>query len=171
MLRIAFVLGWLASMSLVGACWMGWQDVGRAGLEPGDLLALSLVTAFTPWLAGPGLLPWLRRRSSGGVNIPHAEHWFTGERRAASLDRLAPFMDAMGLMVSALLTGLLAAHIWHGEQGLKTAEAISLVVTAVFGLATVLWLVALMRAFPKPPDGDPALRPPKGPRRPQRPGA
>lgn len=171
MLRIALVLGWLASMSLVGACWLGWQGAAATALQPGELLLLTVVTAVTPWAAGPALLPWLRRQSSGGVNIPHADHWFTGERRAASLDRLAPFMDAMGLMVCALLSSLLAARIWHGDRGLTTPEAMSLVVSAVFGLATILWVVALLRAFPRPSDDDPAPEHLKGPRRPQRPRA
>ncbi|HJV69252.1 hypothetical protein [Ideonella sp.] len=113
MLRIALVLGWLVSMSLVGACWMGWQEAERVALGPGDLLVLTVVAAFTPWLAGPALLPWVRRQS----------------------------------------------------------QSISLVVTAVFGLATVLWVVALMRAFPKPSVDVPTSEHPKQPRRPQRPGA
>lgn len=149
MWRTVFLTGWCGCLGFVAACWRQWQ-AAFAHSENG-LWVLSLTIAVLPWAAGPGLLPVLGRMDRGGINLPHADHWFTGARRAASLQRLAPFMYAMGLMLALFLCALLALELRNGLQGRALPDGELLVATAVFLALTALWVLALLRAFPKPP--------------------
>ncbi|RVT87872.1 hypothetical protein [Inhella crocodyli] len=171
MVRFLFLVAWVAGMGLMAAAWTAWKDLADVAFKPTELPILTVVMAVSPWIAGPGLLPWLRRMESGGINMPNADYWFSGERRAESLRRMGPYLDAMGLLVLALLAGMVALDLWHARQGQKVSDLISLSLVALFLIATALWLMALMRAFPKPPaDPAAALGAHQAPRRPRRPG-
>ena len=172
-----FLAAWLGGLVLFAGLWAKWGDVAAVAADHGALITLGIVLLVTPWVAGPGLLPLLRRRDSGGVNIPHAEYWFTGERRAASLDRLRPFLEVFGAMLSAFLSAVLMVFI--GERTdpalAQVSALIFLAATVVYLGTTVIWVRSVMRAFPAP---DPATRGvstlgprrrPGGPYRPQRP--
>jgi hypothetical protein len=150
-MRRLFIVGWLCSLVFVALCWLWWTAPLAVAQDAGDLAVLSGVIALLPWAAGPGLMPVLRRMKSGGVNLPHNEYWFSGERRAASLDRLGPFMDALGLMLSAFLCGMLSIDLVHGLHGHRPSEAVHMAATAAFLLVTGLWVWRVMRAFPAPP--------------------
>ena len=167
-----FLMAWVGSLALWGGLWMRWADAPAIHAEQGALAALGLAMLLAPWLAGPGLLPLLRRRDSGGVNLPHAEYWFSGERRSSSLDRLRPYLEVMGTLLSVFLS--MTAGVFVAER----TDAAFNEVSAVAFLASVLmllgglviWTRSVMRAFP-PPDaatrGASALRPSRrGPRRP-----
>jgi hypothetical protein len=154
MWRTAFLVTWFGCLGLVGLCWQQWQAALATAGE--GLPVLTLMIAVVPWAAGPGLLPVLRRMKSGGVNLPHADHWFTGERRAASLTRLAPFLDALGLMLTLFLTALLGLELWHGLQGLAMPDQAVLPAALGFLLLLAVWTWRLMRAFPAPVE--PAMR-------------
>lgn len=162
-----FLVAWLCSLAGYGWAWTHWRD----GLSPeGDqtaLVVLGVVMVVAPWMAGPGLLPLLRRRASGGVNLPYAEYWFTGERRSASLDRLRPYLEVMGTMMSAFLTGILMIFIGERvDQALWSVSALLfLTVVVMFLGASVMWVRAVMRAFPAP---EPSTRGASSPLRPSR---
>jgi hypothetical protein len=150
MARVLFVAAWLACLGLMGACWTVWKDLADLALKPSELPILTVVIVLAPWIAGPGLLPWLRRMESGGVNLPHADHWFSGERRAASLTRLSPYLHVMGLMVMALLAAQIGLDLWYAHQGMKAGDLVALSMLGLFLAATAIWTLLLMRAFPKP---------------------
>ncbi len=169
MSRLLFVAAWLASMGFLTVCWTVWRDLADFALKPSELATLSAIVAVAPWIAGPGLLPWLRRMDSGGVNLPHADYWFSGERRQASLTRMSPYLDVLGLMVMALLVSQLGLDLWYARQGLKAGDLLSLSILGVFLAAMAVWTIALLRAFPKPEPAVAAGEPPL-PRRPRRPG-
>lgn len=152
-----FLMAWVGSLALLVGLWSeGALPMARAG-DRHSLIALGAVMALAPWLAGPGLLPLLRRMKSGGVNLPYAEYWFAGERRAASLERLRPYLEVFGALLAVFLGGVLL--IFVGERthvGVAAyAELIFLAATLAFLGGTVAWVRAVVRAFPAP---DPATR-------------
>jgi hypothetical protein len=170
MSRLLFVATWLGSMGFLAACWTVWRELANFALKPSELATLSAIVAVAPWITGPGLLPWLRRKDSGGVNLPHADHWFSGERRQASLTRMSPYLDVLGLMVMALLVSQLGLDLWYAHQGLKAGDLLSLSLLGVFLAAMAMWTIALLRAFPKPDPAAAAAAEAPAPRRPRRPG-
>ncbi len=153
-MRALFVLGWLASLAFMALCHGRWSQALAQSLDPGDFWVLVAVGVILPWAAGPGMMPVLRRMQNGGINLPHADYWFNSERRAASLDRLAPYTDAMGLLLSVFLSTMLALDLWHGLQGQRTPVGQHLTATAAFVAATGIWTWALLHAFPAPPRHD-----------------
>ncbi len=146
MWRTAFLVAWFGCIGVVGTRWQPWPAT-FSDREAG-LLVLSLLIAVLPWATGPGLLALLRRMPSGGVNLPHASYWFSGARRSASLDRMAPFLDAMALALTLFLTGILALNATPNAAGL---EAQVLTGTALFVVWGGVWTWQLARAFPEPP--------------------
>lgn len=150
--RRLFLVTWLASLALVAHCWMEYAHFSQVLRDREGLLGLSMVIGLMPWVAGPAMLLVLRRMESGGVNLPHAEYWFTGGRRAASLDRLSPYLDGMGTLLSAYLSAVLALFI--SERVDERAESVSAVLflaaTLAFLGGTVWWVRRVMRAFPEP---------------------
>lgn len=149
-MRLLFALVWLGCLSFVLWCQVSAQPALAVALDPGDFFVLSLTLLLAPLGCGPGLLMLLRRMKSGGVNLPHAAYWFEGERRAASLERLAPYVYALSALVALFIAGMLALDVWHGQQGLRTPDAWHLLATAVFIVAILVWTFALVRAFPAP---------------------
>lgn len=173
-----FLMAWIGSMVLLVGVWREWADWPAIEAEQGALIVQGVMMVVAPWLAGPGLLPLLRRRSSGGVNLPYAEYWFTGQRRASSLDRLRPYMDLMGAMMSVFLSAVLLIFVGERVDAAVASVSALMFLTAVVALlgGSVLWVRALLRAFPapEPSTGGPlavrTARRPTAPRRPSRPG-
>ena len=152
-----FLMAWVGGLTLWGGLWMRWADESAIQDELGALVTLGVVMVLAPWLAGPGLLPLLRRRDSGGVNLPHAEYWFSGERRGPSLDRLRPFLEVMGAMLSVFLS--MTAVVFVAERtnaAFNEVSALAFLASVLMLLGgLVVWTRAVMRAFPPP---DPATR-------------
>jgi len=151
--RRLFLVTWLAGQAALYHAWTEYAAMPGVAREHGALMVLSAVLTLMPWLAGPGILWLLRRMPSGGVNLPHAEYWFTGERRALSLDRLAPYLDGFGSWLLVFLIGVLALFIYERVDPARAAsvsELLFLAWTAAFLGGTVLWVRRVMAAFPAP---------------------
>lgn len=150
--RRLFLVTWLAGLALLHHAWTAYAPLAAIEREHGALWVLSGVMVLMPWVSGPGILVLLRRMESGGVNLPHAEYWFAGERRAASLDRLAPFLDVFGALLTVFMAGVLALFI--SERVDPRAGAFSglmfLAWTIGFLGAVVWWVRRVMAAFPAP---------------------
>jgi len=150
--RRLFLVTWLGGLALVHHAWTAYAHLPEIEQEQGALQALSAVTALMPWLSGPGVMWLLRRMESGGVNIPYAEYWFAGERRSASLDRLAPYLDLFGALLTVFLAGLLALFISERIDLRASAHSalMFLAWTLAFLGATVWWVRRVLAAFPAP---------------------
>ncbi len=145
-----FYAVWLAHLTFFLGTANGLPElVGSPGkpLSRDAYLALmGGIGLLLPLFCGPGLLALLRRMRSGGVNLPHAAYWFTGERRAASLQRLQPHV----LMIATWITLFLSAL--HAMELLQLRDE-----RWVIGLAGLLMLtlaahtLRLLRLFPAPP--------------------
>lgn len=155
--RRLFLAGWAAGLALLHMAWSRYGDLLQARGEEGALWALSAMMVALPWAVGPGLLQVLRRMPSGGVNLPHAEYWFAGERRPASLDRLEPYLDVMALLLTVFLVAVLVLFVTERTEPVVMMYSglmfLGLVIAMLGG--TVLWTRAVMRAFPAP---DPSTR-------------
>ena len=150
-----FLILWVGSLVWLYAAWTGREpaDLAQAPSVMGSAqwLTMALTMVIVPWLAGPGLMLMLRRMKSGGVNLPYAEYWFSGDRRAESLNRLRPFLDVMGSMMAAFLSAVLLIEVQVRQ--LKFTELGDLIVlgaTVMLLGGTLLWVRAVMRAFPAP---------------------
>jgi hypothetical protein len=150
--RRLFLVTWLAGLAALFHAWTRYAAVPEVAADQGALLALSLVLTGTPWMAGPGVLLLLRRMPSGGVNLPHAEYWFTGERRGSSLDRLAPYLDGFGTWLQVFLIGVLALFIYErvDPRSASLSALLFLAWTMAFLGGTVWWVRRVMAAFPEP---------------------
>jgi hypothetical protein len=150
--RRLFLISWLAGLAMLHHTWTVYAPEPPIDADRADLMVLSGVMVVMPWLAGPGILLLLRRMPSGGVNLPHAEYWFAGERRAISLDRLAPYLDSFGTLLTVFLAGVLALFI--SERVDLRAASYSAVMflawTIGFLGSTVWWVRRVMAAFPAP---------------------
>ena len=145
-------MAWLAGLALLHHAWTVYAPLPPIEAVQGDLMVLSGVMVLTPWLSGPGILLFLRRLPSGGVNLPHAEYWFSGERRAASLDRLAPYLDVFGALLTVFLAGVMALFISEriDARAASYSAVMFLAWTTGFLGATVWWVRRVMAAFPAP---------------------
>ncbi|MBB5205481.1 hypothetical protein HNQ51_002800 [Inhella inkyongensis] len=171
-MRILFLLSWAAY--LLGFGWSSFTllpdlvgDPGKEASRASYIALMGGIGALSSWFSGPGCMWLLRRRAKGGVNLPHAEYWFEGERRKASLDRLAPYIDALGLQVLGLLAG---AHAWVVWDTLHPRAALGLGAVfaglGAFTLVLIIWTWRLHRAFGPPPALDVHRSAPRRPRRP-----
>jgi hypothetical protein len=165
--RRLFLVMWAAGLALLHHAWTVYAPLPEIQRDIVALWALSGVMVVMPWASGPGVLLLLRRRASGGVNLPHAEYWFAGERRATSLDRLAPFLDGFGTLLTVFLAGMLALFI--SERIDPRANTFSALMflgwTIAFLGGAVWWVRRVMAAFPAP---DQSTRGVKRFRRPRR---
>lgn len=155
--RRLFLVVWAAGAALLQMAWSRYGELLQDRGEGGALWALSAMMIVLPWAVGPGLLLLLRRMPSGGVNLPHAEYWFGAERRAASLERLAPYLDVMALLLNVFLAAVLVLFVTERTEPVVMVYSglmfLGLVMAFLGG--TVLWTRAVMRAFPAP---DPSTR-------------
>ncbi len=91
--------------------------LGRVGFT-----ALALATlACMAGLFG-GLATWLPTVPSAWVNLPEKEYWLAPERRAATMGRLAVFLDVVGLALCTMLASLFVAL---GEHAIAGSERFS----------------------------------------------
>lgn len=150
--RRLFLVTWLVGLAALHHAWTVYGDHPAIAREQGDLVALSVLLVVMPWTVGPGMMAVLRRLRSGGVNLPHAEYWFTGERRAASLDRLAPHLDAFGAVLIVFLAGVLALFVAErvDARAATFSALMFLAWTVAFLGSTVWWVRRVMAAFPAP---------------------
>lgn len=170
--RRLFLVTWLASLAALYQVWTQYGALPAIADERGALVALSVVLTTTPWIAGPGLTYLLRRRASGGVNLPHAEYWFTGERRGPSLDRLSPYLDSFGTWLQVFLIAVLALFVFErvDPRAASASALLFLGLTMAFLGGTVWWVRRVMAAFPQPEAATRGVKDFRRPRRPGRPG-
>lgn len=86
------------------------------------------------------------------INLPNKQYWLAPQRRAATLESLSSLSVPLAL---ALVVFLCFVH-WlvvqaNAVQPVKLRETSLFVGLAVFGVATVLWLVVLFRRFGRVP--------------------
>ncbi len=86
------------------------------------------------------------------VNLPNRQYWLAPPRRAATLESLS----SMSLTFACVLVLFLCFVHWlvaqaNAVQPARLAEAPLFVGLAAFGVATVLWLLALLRRFGRVP--------------------
>lgn len=150
--RRLFLVTWLAGLALVHHAWTEYGQEPPLVADRAALLTLSALIAILPWAVGPGTLKLLRRMRSGGVNLPYAEYWFEGERRAASLDRLAPYLDGMAILLTVFLAAVLALFVAERiDPRVALVSAVTFLALAIAFLGgTVLWVRRVMAAFPAP---------------------
>lgn len=155
--RRLFLVFWLSGLAFLHHAWTEYGDVPAVLRDRSSLIALSILFVVIPWVSGPGILVLLRRMESGGVNLPHAEYWFTGERRAASLDRLSPLLDVLGILIMAFLAAVLALFVAErvDPRSLNYSAVGFLALTIAFLGGTVWWVRRVMATFPAP---DPSTR-------------
>jgi len=86
------------------------------------------------------------------VNLPNKQYWLAPQRRAATLDSLSflsvPF--ALALVVFLCFVHWLVVQA-NAVQPARLPEGSLFVGLAVFGVATVLWLIVLFRRFGRVP--------------------
>lgn len=150
--RRLFIVTWLGGLALLHHAWSTYGDWPSVQQDRHELWTLAVVFVLVPWLAGPGLMPLLRRMRSGGVNLPYAEYWFTGERRAPSLDRLSPYLDGMGILLNVFLAGVAALSVAErvDPRVALYSAVMFLALTIAFLGGTVWWVRRVMAAFPAP---------------------
>lgn len=86
------------------------------------------------------------------INLPNKQYWLAPQRRAATLESLSSLSVPLAL---ALVVFLCFVH-WlvvqaNAVQPARLSETSLFVGLAVFGVATVLWLVVLFRRFGRVP--------------------
>ena len=118
---------------------------------------LLLIFSFGLMAVLLGLL--LRVMPVSLVNVPHREYWLTGERRQRSLERLRTAMEWFGVIDVLFAVGV-NHSIAQSNAASETAEAARLgsdfyLLLGGFLFATIVWVVWLLRSFPKPPEGEP----------------
>lgn len=168
--RRLFLVTWLVGLAALYKAWTEHAAAPAVQAEQGALVALSAVLIVTPWMAGPGVLWLLRRRPAGGVNLPHAEYWFTGDRRGPSLDKLSPFLDGFGTWLQVFLIGVLALFVYErvDPRAASVSAVLFLAWTMAFLGGTVWWVRRVMAAFPQPDEGTRGVKRFRRPRRPGR---
>jgi len=82
------------------------------------------------------------------INLPNRQYWLAPERRTATFEALA----SLSLRFAIALAVFLCFVHWlvvraNAVQPARLAESWFLVGLAVFGAATLVWLVALFRRF------------------------
>ena len=102
------------------------------------------------------LVQFLPRLPTGVVNLPNRAYWLAPERRTASLAELARRLSRIGAVTVVLIIGLVQETILVARGERQTLDAFVLVM-AVYGVFTVVWSIALVRRFGRPPsDTSPA---------------
>ncbi len=99
-----------------------------------------------------GLMPKLiRRLPSSMINLPNRDYWLAPERREETLDVLDDRMAWMGVLVLALVTGLMELTFRTNLTGNPSLPP-SLMVPVLVGFValTLAWTVALLVRFRRP---------------------
>ena len=150
--RRLFLVTWAAVLAVV------WVCGGRlAEARETEFVILGIVAITVPCLAGPGLMPWLRRMPGHLISLPHSEYWFAPDHREASLLRLQPFVDVMGTMLAVFLGAVVLLYTGERVDPLLASFSAMLFLLAAgaFLAGTGLWMRAVLRAFAAP-QGDAA---------------
>lgn len=120
----------------------------RDATSRGAYAALAVGTSFVVALVFGGLAAWMARVPDAWINLPEKEWWLAPERRAATVERVATFLEVVGL---ALLVMLATLFVVVGEVAIAgrtqfpsawLAAPAALVVVTV---AMLVWLGAPLR--------------------------
>lgn len=116
-------------------------------------LMIALVVLVPGLIAASTLL--VRALPPQLVNLPHKRYWLAPERRAASLEALG----ALGTRFALALALFLGYVHWlvvraNAVQPPRLSEAGLFAGLAVFGIATLVWIVGLFRRFGRVPDAE-----------------
>lgn len=87
------------------------------------------------------------------INLPNRDYWLAPERRTATLDSLS----SMSLVFASALVVFMCFVHWlvvqaNAVQPATLTEAPLFAGLGVFGVVTVLWLIALFRRFDRVPE-------------------
>lgn len=152
--RRLFLVTWAAVLAVVWVCGDRLGD-----LRETEFVVLGVVAVAVPWLAGPGLMPWLRRMPGHLISLPHSEYWFAPDHRQASLLRLQPYVDVMGTMLAVFLGVVVLLYTGERIDPLLASFSAMLFLLAAgaFLAGTGLWMRSVLRAFAAP-QGDAVSR-------------
>ncbi|MCC7403639.1 MAG: DUF1648 domain-containing protein [Bdellovibrionales bacterium] len=123
--------------------------------KQGHLYAMMVLYALMALSFGilPVLFRWIPTRL---INLPHREYWLAPERREASLGRLRDWMAMMGVSVFFFFMVVNWMVVEANRRNPPRLSDSFLWALAIFIGFTLLWTVALMMAFRKPPPTGPA---------------
>lgn len=119
--------------------------------RPGYRLFMLIFTLGLPLLL-VGLIGYLPGSYSRWSNLPHKDYWFAPERRAQSLAylrRLAYWFGSLMVLFSVGLHGLVLDA--NAQMPARLDNDVFLIFMLLFLLGLVIWVVALLRHFGKPP--------------------
>ena len=148
----AFV--WITSGDLPPVVASHFGPGGAANGFMGKGAYTAFMLAFV--VAVPALVAWstllVRVLPTHLINLPHRQYWLAPQRRAATLDALS----SLSLRFALVLAVFLCFVHWlvvraNAARPATLPETPLFVGLAVFGVATLLWLVVLFRRFGRVP--------------------
>jgi len=148
-------LGWyLPRMPASMATHYDAGGVPNGFMTPGTALEVHLAILGVLALAFVALPALLGKVAVGLINIPHRGYWLSPERRAASLAALRSRMEALGCAALLLMLGI---GEFSFRANLDPAPRLPtwplLCVVGAFLAFLVVWMVLLIRRFPRPQAG------------------
>jgi len=149
-LLVAGVFVWLTSENLpavvashfgAGGAANGFSDKGTY-----TMLMLALVVGMPLLFAASTLL--VRALPPELINMPNKKYWLAPERRAATIDALASLLLQFGVVVAVFLCFMHWLVVRANSlQPPTLPESWFFTGLAVFGAATVIWVLLLYRRF------------------------
>jgi uncharacterized membrane protein len=98
-----------------------------------------------------GLPPLLRKIPNEWINMPRKDYWLAPERRDATLDTIARWMEWLGAATLALLLGITQLTIEANLSGGQQLDNTAWVITAIYIVVMGAWVIGfLVWAFKKP---------------------
>ncbi len=101
-----------------------------------------------------GVLPYLLRHIPVAlINVPNKKYWFAPERKEQTFDILIDSMHWMGTIVVMFFLSMMHL-VYHANlrPGQQFAAGDAFVMTGLFVLATIGWIIWLMRRMKVPTD-------------------
>ena len=119
------------------------DETGRAAFA-----ALALGTSSFVALVFGGLGAWIARVPAAWINVPDKEWWLAPERRAATVARLATFLEVLGFALLVLLATLfvvIGETAIAGRAELPSAWLAAPALLVAVTVAMLAWLLAPFR--------------------------
>jgi hypothetical protein len=121
----------------------------------GIFVAVTGLLAAMPWVVDA----IVRSVPVNLVNLPNREYWLAPERREDALRRLNAALALFMFETAALLAAMTELAFRANLPGGSFNSAIAWPLMAAYGVATVAWLVSILRAFALPPSATVTFRP------------
>lgn len=126
--------------------------------QPNDWMARNAFLAFNlVMLIGMAALflvipPLISRVPNEWINMPRKDYWLAPERRAATLEQMARWMEWMGAVTVAFLLAITQLTIEANLSGAQQLDNTVWMLTGAFLVALAVWMVGFLRwTLKKPP--------------------